>query len=182
MPKKKPAAKTSTAAKKATATKKKPVAKKAIAAKKATATKKKPAAKKTAAAKKTPTPKVSPLRGSSVDDYVRALSGWQAQVVRSIREIVASAAPGSSEAMKWGQPVFQQVGPFAYVKAFKSHVNFGFWRGHQLRTLEARLQSGGQRMAHLKIGATEDVDRDAFSNLVREAVALNVREGDPTKR
>lgn len=155
---------------------KKPVRKKPARKKPAS---KKPASKKTPA--KRPA-KAGAATRPSVDDYVRGLEGWQAAVVESIRAIVASAAPGSTEAMKWGQPVFEQVGPFAYVKAFKHHVNFGFWRGVELRGLEARLQSGGQRMAHVKLAGPDEIDQGAFSALVREAVALNAREGDPTKR
>ncbi|MCH7571902.1 MAG: DUF1801 domain-containing protein [Planctomycetes bacterium] len=68
----------------------------------------------------------------TVDEYIAGLSGWQAQVVLQVRKIVNQTAPESDEAVKWAQPVWSFKGPFAYVKAHKQHVNFGFWRGVDL--------------------------------------------------
>jgi hypothetical protein len=182
---KKTSAKKKAAAKKAPA-KKKTSAKKVPAKKKAAAkkvpAKKKTAAKKKATAKKAPAKKAAAEPGRTVDAYVAALADWQAKVVRTIRELVSEAAPGTTESLKLGQPVFEHVGPFAYVKAFKTHVNFGFWRGAQLKDIDPRIVSGGQRMGHIKLKGPADVDRGAFVQLVRDAVELNRREGDPTKR
>lgn len=120
--------------------------------------------------------------GKTVDDYVRGLKGWQKDVVSQLRKVVRSAAPEAIESIKWGQPVFEANGPFGYVRAFANSVNFGFWRGAELAAHEPRLQSGGKRMGHIKLSAPGDVDVKAFAALVRKAVALNAKEGDPTRR
>lgn len=161
---------------------KKAPAKKAPA-KKAPA-KKVPAAK-TGAAKKPAaraTPTVSPLRGMAVDAWLEAkVSGWQKEVVRELLEIAAQAVPHATVSIKWAQPVFELSGPFAYVKPAKAHVTFGFWRGADLAGAAA-LESGGKRMAHLKLKGKGDLDASRIRALIVEAAKLNERDGDPTKR
>ncbi len=41
------------------------------------------------------------------------------------------------------QPVYENNGPFAYIKAFKNSVNFGFCRGIDLEDPENLLQGTG---------------------------------------
>ena len=48
----------------------------------------------------------------TVDEFVAGLDGWQAEAVSTIRQIVREAAPKASEAWKWGQPVYEENGPF----------------------------------------------------------------------
>src|SRR4051812_9655327 len=91
----------------------------------------KPAAttkKKAAApARKTATAKVSPLRGTSVDDYVARLPSWQGAIAGDFCALVRRVAPAASVSIKWAQPVFEQEGPFAYIKPASKHVSVGFW-------------------------------------------------------
>lgn len=120
--------------------------------------------------------------GKTVEDYVRGLEGWQADVAAELRRVIRDAAPELTEAIKWGQPVYEWNGPVCYFKAHKNHVTFGFWRGVELGSVEPQLESSGSRMAHLKITATGDVKRRKLTALVKAAVDLNRKKGDPTKR
>ena len=144
------------------------------------------AAKKTGnAGKAGKKPAKAAKKGSAlrtIDSYVDKLDDWRADVVKMIGSLVKSVAPDANSTIKWAQPVFEQNGPFAYIKAYAKHVNFGFWRGKQLDDPAGALESGGQRMAHVKIRDTKDVDERAFVDWIRQAVALNAEEGDPTKR
>jgi hypothetical protein len=170
------------------ATKKKSSAKKkpAAAKRKAAAPKKKPAApkKKATAPKKSvsTTRKVSALRGTSVDDWAKKLTGWQADALKIIRALVTRHAPGATLAMKWGQPVWEQNGPFAWLRPAAKHVSFGFWRGAELSDPEGHLEGEGDRMRHLKMTSAADLDELPIERFVKEAVALNGANGDPTKR
>ncbi len=87
----------------------------------------------------------------SVDEYVRGLDGWQAGVMSAIRALIGDAAPNARESIKWAQPVYEESGPFCYVKAFKNHVNLGFWREVDLGDPEGVLEGTGDRMQHVKI-------------------------------
>jgi hypothetical protein len=116
-----------------------------------------------------------------VDDYIAQLSGWQAEAATQLRAIVREAAPDADEAIKWSQPVYSSNGPVCYFKAFTKHLNFGFWRGVQLTDPSGLLQSGGKKMAHVKIASLDDIQPEVFKGFVREAVELNLEHGDPSK-
>ena len=117
----------------------------------------------------------------TVDAYIAGLTGWQAQAVSQVRKIVNQAAPDVDEAIKWAQPVWSFNGPFAYVKAHKQHVNFGFWRGVDLNDPKNLLEGTGEKMRHVKLSSLEDINTDTFKTFVENAVELNREKGDPTK-
>ena len=117
----------------------------------------------------------------TVETYIAALEPSMQEVVKAIRELVREAAPNAKESIKWAQPVYEHNGPFAYIKAFKGYVNFGFWRGVDIPDPESLLQGSGDRMRHLKIASTRDIRKPALQAMVRYAVRLNETKGDPTK-
>jgi hypothetical protein len=121
------------------------------------------------------------MAGKTVDAYIAGLADWQAQIVSSVRQVLNQAAPEADEAIKWAQPVYSSNGPFAYIKAFKNSVNFGFWRGVDLKDPKGLLQGSGDKMRHVKLTSTDQVDQAAFSDLINQAVQLNQTKGDPTK-
>jgi hypothetical protein len=156
--------------------KKRSIKAKSSAARRPAARKKKPAAARRA------TPKVSPIRGMSVDDWSKKLTGWQADALRLVRAIVARHAPDATLSIKWGQPVWEKNGPLAWARPAKEHFSFGFWRGAELTDSANVLEGDGDRMRHVKLTSAEDVDRMPLGDLVSEAVRLNETHGDPTKR
>ena len=117
----------------------------------------------------------------TVEGYIAGLEPWQIDIARQLRAILKKAAPGAVESIKWAQPVYESNGPFAYFKAFKNTINFGFWRGVDLKDPEGVLQGSGEKMRHLKLSRLEDVDPELFSEFIRQAVELNSKKGDPTK-
>lgn len=127
-------------------------------------------------------PSKSPLAGTSVDDYVAKLDGAQAEVIRALRQIIREIAPGAKESIKWAQPVYEENGPFAFIKANKNHVTFGFWRGGELADPEGLLEGDGDRMKHVKLAAAGDIRPKVLRAFVRAAVELNRTKGNPTKR
>jgi hypothetical protein len=78
--------------------------------------------------------------------------------------------------------VFERQGPFCYIRAFKDYVNFGFWRGMEISRGAGVLQSGGKKMAHVKMTDQREIKDDLFKRWVKEAVRLNLTNGDPTRR
>lgn len=164
----------------AKAKKKKAPAKKAPKAKKAAP--KRPAPKKKAAPKPRMTAKVSPLRGTSVDDWAKQkLTTEQQQILAVLLELIAEEAADAEHVIKWAQPVWELSGPFAYFKPSKQHVTFGFWRGAELDDPEGLLE-GGDRMKHVKLRGVHEAKRPAIRGFVRHAASLNRAKGDPTRR
>jgi hypothetical protein len=129
-----------------------------------------------------PTPKVSPLRGMPVEAWVKAkANGWQNEVVMRLLAMARKVAPRAAVSIKWGQPVIEENGPVAFIKVAKAHVTFGFWRGADLTDSKGVLE-GGERMKHAKITSLGALDEKTLSVLLREALVLNRKEGDPTRR
>jgi len=156
-------------------------------AKKKPAPKKKKAAapkKKAAPAKKKAAPAKRPARtrGVSVDDYVAKQGSWQKGVIAQLREILREGAPGATEQLKGGHPVYDWNGPFAHIAAFPKEVNLGFWRGAAMTDPQGLLSGNSDRMKHVKITQPAQLERPALVALVREAVRLNDEHGDPTRR
>jgi hypothetical protein len=116
-----------------------------------------------------------------VDEYVGLLGDWRAQVVNQLREIVKQAAPSSIESIKWGQPVYEENGPFCYIKAHPEHVNLGFWRGSQLPDPTRLLGGDGTKMKHVRFDGPGNMPSDGVAALVRAAVLLNQQFGDPSR-
>ncbi len=115
------------------------------------------------------------------DAYIAGFPDWRGEAMSLAVDAILAAAPGSTVSIKWSQPVFDLGGPFAYVKAFRTSVNVGFWRGAELDDPEVRLSGDGDRMRHLKLTAAGQLDVDRLTDWVRQAVALNAAQGDPTK-
>jgi hypothetical protein len=76
------------------------------------------------------------------------------------------------ELMHDGQPT-ACVGEaaFAYVAAYKAHVNVGFFRGAEFADPDRLLEGTGKSMRHVKIEPSEAVDADALSRLIATAYA-----------
>jgi hypothetical protein len=121
------------------------------------------------------------MADKTVDGYLAGLESWQAEIVSQVRGIILQAAPQARESIKWAQPVYESGGPFAYMKAFKKAVNFGFWRGIDLDDPKGILEGSGDKMRHVKLTSLEDFDAAQFADFVRQAVELNQVKGDPTK-
>jgi hypothetical protein len=117
----------------------------------------------------------------TIEEYVDALGDWRGEVVGTLDRLVRKAAPEANASIKWAQPVYEQGGPVAYVKAFGTSVNLGFWRGTELTDPDGRLEGTGDRMRHVKLTSPGDVDAKRFTAWVKEAVTLNAEKGDPTK-
>jgi hypothetical protein len=115
------------------------------------------------------------------DWIAKKARGWQAPMIERLVELAMDAAPDAVVSIKWGQPVFEDHGPFAFIKAAKAHVTFGFWRGAELDDATGILE-GGATMKHVKVKSPESFVAKPLAAMIRQAVALNRAKGDPTKR
>jgi hypothetical protein len=112
--------------------------------------------------------------------YVSNLAGWQRATVESLRAAVLASAP-LTETIKWGHLVYISNGPVLLIRAEAARVLFGFWRGKRLREIETRLKPGGKHeMATIELRDGDAIGPATVRRLVKEAVALNRRLGDPT--
>ena len=109
---------------------------------------------------------------------------WRAQLVDRIRRLVVEAEPGVTEEAKWrkasnpdGVPTFSLDGLICTVETYQDKVKVTFARGASLDDpaglFNASLDAGTRRAIDLSV--SDDLDDDAFVELVREAVAANRR-------
>ena len=64
-----------------------------------------------------------------------------------------------------------QDAAFAYVNAFKSHVNLGFFHGAALKDPAGLLEGRGKRMRHAKLEPAREHDAAALEDLIDAAYA-----------
>ncbi len=58
---------------------------------------------------------------------------------------------------------------FAYVNAFKAHVNVGFFRGAEIADPDGLLEGTGRFMRHVKLRPERDVDAKALLKVIETA-------------
>ncbi len=58
---------------------------------------------------------------------------------------------------------------FAYVNAFKAHVNVGFFQGAALDDPARLLEGSGKRMRHVKVRWGEPIEAQALGDLIEAA-------------
>ena len=113
--------------------------------------------------------------------YVAALGGWQAKLVKRLRSTARSRAK-LEEGIKWTNLVYFANGPVFVIRSEPQRVLLAFFRGKRLRDIEPRLKASGKfELANFELREDTEVDFTVVRRLVREAVALNRKLGDPTK-
>lgn len=121
------------------------------------------------------------VAAANPDAYVAALDGWRRDFVEALRAAVLEAAPDLDERIKWRHLVYFSNGPVLLIRAEQARVLFGFWRGKRLLHLEPRMTGGGKyELRTLELRQGTPLDRATVLELVRNAVALNHRIGNPT--
>ena len=121
------------------------------------------------------------VAAASPDAYVAGLDGWRKECVVALRKAVRAAGK-LEEVVKWGHLVYLANGPVLLIRAEEERVLFGFWRGKRLREIEPRLKPGGKyEMATLELREGVTIKPAVVRRLVKEAVGLNERVGDPTR-
>ena len=64
-----------------------------------------------------------------------------------------------------------------YIKAFKSSVNIGFWRGESMQDKYNLLSGTGDRMRHVKISTLKEIKKSAIADFTKQAIRLNEETG-----
>lgn len=118
-----------------------------------------------------------------VDERIRELGDWRGKTLAKVREIIHAADPEIIEERKWvkpsspGTPVFSHAGIVCTGETHKSVVKMTFARGAALKDPSRLFNSsldGNVRRA-IDIHEGEGINEAALKDLIRAAVALNVR-------
>ncbi len=131
--------------------------------------------------KKKPVPAKS--ASASIDEKIRELGDWRGKTLARVREIVHEADPEIVEEWKWarqtspGTPVFSHGGIVCTGETYRNVVKMTFARGAALkdpsRLFNSSLEGNARRAIDIHEG--EKIDEAALKDLVRAAVALNLK-------
>jgi len=67
---------------------------------------------------------MSPLRPTSVAEYIAAAPKEARSKLREMRRLIAAAAPGATQSLKWSMPAFSYTRILVTFAAFKKHIGF----------------------------------------------------------
>jgi hypothetical protein len=118
-----------------------------------------------------------------LDTRIRELSDWRGKTLSKVREIIKEADPDVVEEWKWvkptnpGTPVWSDNGGICTGETYKNVVKLTFFKGAALNDPSNLFNSSldGKVRRAIDIKETDKIDEDALKNLIREAVALNLK-------
>src|SRR5262249_3564647 len=107
---------------------------------------------------------------ATFDDYMADQPPRNRAIIKALRSFVRRTAPKLDESVKWGNGCWVKgKAPVAYVYSDKGFVQFGFFRGASLEDKKGLLEGMGQYVRHIKVRKATDIDRAAFTALLRQA-------------
>src|SRR4051794_3766447 len=111
-----------------------------------------------------------------IDARINELSDWRGKMLARIRSLIKQAEPEVVEEWKWrGVPVWSHAGIICTGETYKNVVKVTFAKGASLDDPSGLFNSSleGNTRRAIDFHEGDRVDDDAFTALVRAAVALN---------
>jgi hypothetical protein len=127
-----------------------------------------------------------PVKSASVliDEKIKELADWRGKTLAKVREIVHQADPDIVEEWKWmGTPVWSHSGIVCTGETYKNVVKMTFAQGAALKDPSGLFNSsleGNVRRA-IDIHQGDNIDEAALKDLIRDAVALNLKRKSKPK-
>jgi hypothetical protein len=118
-----------------------------------------------------------------IDEKIEELGDWRGETLSRVRAIIKDADPEVVEEWKWakatspGTPVWSHGGDICTGETYKSVVKLTFFKGASLKDpsglFNSSLEGKVRRAIDIKEG--EPIDEAALKDLIRDAVALNLK-------
>ena len=114
---------------------------------------------------------------------IRELGDWRGKTLSKVRGVIKDADPDIVEEWKWvkptnpGTPVWSRNGGICTGETYKNVVKLTFFKGAALNDPSGLFNSSlrGKVRRAIDIKENDEINEDALKNLIREAVALNVK-------
>lgn len=118
-----------------------------------------------------------------IDKKIKEIGGWRGATLAKAREIIHGADPEIVEEWKWvkptnpGTPVWSHGGGICTGEIYKNVVKLTFFKGAALKDPSGLFNSslGGNIRRAIDIHESDRVDEAALKDLIRAAVALNLK-------
>src|SRR5213083_2704398 len=136
---------------------------------------------------KTPIPVQS--ASALIDGRIKELGDWRGKTLAKAREIIHEADPEIVEEWKWvkptnpGTPVWSHGGIVSTGETYKNVVKMTFAKGARLKDPSGLFNSSldGNARRAIDIHEGDKVDEAALKDLIRAAVALNLKGKSKSK-
>jgi len=119
-----------------------------------------------------------------IDQKIKELGDWRGNTLAKLRDVIHQADPEIVEEWKWrGTPVFSRSGIVCTGETYKNVVKMTFAKGAALKDPAGLFNSsldGNVRRA-IDIHEGDKVDERALKDLIRAAVALNLKDKSKPK-
>jgi len=119
-----------------------------------------------------------------IDQKIKELGDWRGKTLAKLRGVIHQADPEIVEEWKWrGTPVFSRSGIVCTGETYKNVVKITFAKGAALKDPAGLFNSsldGNVRRA-IDIHEGDKVDEGALKDLIRAAVALNLKDKSKPK-
>jgi hypothetical protein len=125
-----------------------------------------------------------------IDKKIKHLGDWRGKTLAKVREIIHEADPEIVEEWKWvkptnpGTPVWSHGGIVCTGETYKNVVKMTFAKGAELKDPSRLFNSsleGNVRRA-IDIHESDAIDEAALKDLIRAAVALNLKVKGKSRR
>ena len=119
-----------------------------------------------------------------IDEKIKELGDWRGKTLSQIRALIKQADPEAIEELKWrkpsnpaGVPVWYHDGIICTGETYVNHVRLTFAKGASLKDPKGLFNSGlgGNVRRAIDIHEGDGVDEAALKDLIRAAVALNLK-------
>src|SRR5271157_3998957 len=127
----------------------------------------------------------APVESASAlfDEKIKELGDWRGKTFAKVREIIHEADPEIVEEWKWvkptnpGTPVWSHGGIVCTGERYKNVVKMTFAKGAELEDPSGLFNSSldGNARRAIDIHEGDEVDGAALKDLIRAAVALNLK-------
>jgi hypothetical protein len=125
-----------------------------------------------------PVPAPQQSASTLIDEKIKSLADWRGETLTRVRALIHKADPEVVEEWKWrGVPTFSHAGILCTGETYKSVVKLTFAKGAALSDPAGLFNSsleGNVRRA-IDIHEGEDIDEAALKQLIRAAVAHNLK-------
>ena len=108
---------------------------------------------------------------ASIDGYIAASPSAVRPILKEIRRIISTAAPGAEELISYRMPAFRLSGILVYFAAFKNHIGL-----YPPVSGDARLEKALAPFAGPKGNLRFPLDRPIPYALIKRIVRLRVRQ------
>ena len=124
-----------------------------------------------------------PNASKLIDERIGELGDWRGKSLSKVRGLIKEADPDIVEEWKWvkatnpGTPVWSHSGDICTGESYKNVVKLTFFKGAALNDPSGLFNSSldGKVRRAIDIKENDEINEGALRNLIREAVALNLK-------